>query len=131
MSLGLAIALVWAVAPAAAEAKPPDHASDSDSRQPPANLKTNSYDIADLYKGIPTPGHTWKAPQLPIEGEATTTSAEEVAAEEEVHGPVKKTVTRYPVISVSFHRVETPFIIGLWIFFASLAKIGKLFLITV
>ncbi|XP_060520651.1 sodium/hydrogen exchanger 3 isoform X2 [Cylas formicarius] len=36
----------------------------------------------------------------------------------------KKPVERYPVISVSFHRVETPFIIGLWIFCASLAKIG-------
>lgn len=32
---------------------------------------------------------------------------------------------RYQVVSVSFHRVETPFIIGLWIFCASLAKIGK------
>lgn len=37
-----------------------------------------------------------------------------------------KTVKRYPMASVSFHRVETPFIIGLWIFCASLAKIGKL-----
>lgn len=31
---------------------------------------------------------------------------------------------RYKVATVEFHRVETPFIIGLWIFFASLAKIG-------
>ncbi|XP_020286417.1 probable Na(+)/H(+) antiporter nhx-9 isoform X2 [Pseudomyrmex gracilis] len=30
----------------------------------------------------------------------------------------------YHVISVEFHRVETPFIIGIWIFFASIAKIG-------
>ncbi|XP_074093894.1 na[+]/H[+] hydrogen exchanger 2 isoform X5 [Cotesia typhae] len=30
----------------------------------------------------------------------------------------------YKVFSVEFHRVETPFIIGIWIFFASLAKIG-------
>ncbi|KAK7873403.1 hypothetical protein R5R35_000199 [Gryllus longicercus] len=36
------------------------------------------------------------------------------------HGPVK----RYPVAQVEFGRVETPFIIGLWIFCASLSKIG-------
>ncbi|KAK9707796.1 hypothetical protein QE152_g27609 [Popillia japonica] len=33
---------------------------------------------------------------------------------------------RIQVASVSFQRVKTPFIIGLWIFCASLAKIGKL-----
>jgi sodium/hydrogen exchanger-like protein 3 len=38
--------------------------------------------------------------------------------------PKKKEVERYPVLSVSFYRVEIPFIIGLWIFCASLAKIG-------
>ena len=32
---------------------------------------------------------------------------------------------RYTVASVEFKRVETPFIIGVWIFSASLAKIGK------
>lgn len=32
---------------------------------------------------------------------------------------------RYEVASVNFQRVKTPFIIGLWIFCASLAKIGK------
>lgn len=31
----------------------------------------------------------------------------------------------YHVITVEFPRVETPFVIGIWIFFASLAKIGK------
>lgn len=31
----------------------------------------------------------------------------------------------YAIFSVEFHRVETPFVIGLWIFFASLAKIGE------
>lgn len=32
---------------------------------------------------------------------------------------------RYAVASVEFARVETPFLIGVWIFCASLAKIGK------
>lgn len=34
-------------------------------------------------------------------------------------------VERYPVTTVDFSRVETPFIIGIWILFASIAKIGK------
>jgi hypothetical protein len=32
---------------------------------------------------------------------------------------------RYPVVVVEYTRVETPFIIGVWIFCASLAKIGE------
>lgn len=39
--------------------------------------------------------------------------------------PEKAPIKRYDVASVSFQRVETPFIIGLWIFCASLAKIGE------
>lgn len=31
----------------------------------------------------------------------------------------------YHIITVEFPRVETPFVIGIWIFFASIAKIGK------
>jgi hypothetical protein len=38
------------------------------------------------------------------------------------HGHVPE---RYPVTTVDFSRVETPFIIGIWILFASIAKIGK------
>lgn len=53
--------------------------------------------------------------------EDTATTTETFGIEEEV---VQKEVQRYPVASVSFHRVETPFIIGMWIFCASLAKIG-------
>lgn len=32
---------------------------------------------------------------------------------------------RYPVTTIDFGRVETPFIIGVWILFASIAKIGE------
>ncbi|XP_015109560.1 probable Na(+)/H(+) antiporter nhx-9 isoform X1 [Diachasma alloeum] len=35
-----------------------------------------------------------------------------------------KTPRQYEVFKVEFPRVETPFVIGIWIFFASLAKIG-------
>ena len=34
-------------------------------------------------------------------------------------------VDHYPVTTVDFARVETPFIIGVWILFASIAKIGE------
>lgn len=106
--------------------KPPDHAADIsggvERRQPPVNLDDyNIYDLSNLYKIIPTQARPYDTP--------TTT-------ETNLHEIVKPTVAknhakskkdkRYPVISVSFHRVETPFIIGLWIFCASLAKIGKL-----
>ncbi|XP_071451596.1 sodium/hydrogen exchanger 3-like isoform X9 [Hetaerina americana] len=43
---------------------------------------------------------------------------------EHASGKDPSKVKRYPVASVEFARVETPFIIGLWIFCASLAKIG-------
>ncbi|XP_017766179.1 PREDICTED: sodium/hydrogen exchanger 3 isoform X1 [Eufriesea mexicana] len=36
----------------------------------------------------------------------------------------KHSKPEYKIISVEFHRVETPFVIGIWIFFASIAKIG-------
>lgn len=38
-------------------------------------------------------------------------------------------VERYPITTVDFSRVETPFIIGIWILFASIAKIGECHLI--
>lgn len=42
---------------------------------------------------------------------------------EEAGGP---RMERYPVAVIDFERVQTPFIIGLWIFLACLGKIGKL-----
>lgn len=38
----------------------------------------------------------------------------------------EKPLREYQVFHVEFHRVETPIVIGIWIFFASIAKIGKL-----
>lgn len=37
-------------------------------------------------------------------------------------------IKRYQVLNVEFERVKTPFIIGIWIVCASLAKIGKFLL---
>ncbi|XP_076264199.1 na[+]/H[+] hydrogen exchanger 2 isoform X4 [Rhynchophorus ferrugineus] len=103
-----------------AAAMPPDHASGSIGR-PPGGIDTRAYDraydINSLSKGIiPTPAFN----NL-VKHEAPTETGDQVSTEDP---PQKKPVERYPVISVSFYRVETPFIIGLWIFCASLAKIG-------
>lgn len=37
-----------------------------------------------------------------------------------------KSARKFKIASVEFYRVETPFLIGVWIFFASIAKIGEL-----
>ncbi|XP_049819790.1 sodium/hydrogen exchanger 3 isoform X4 [Aethina tumida] len=98
-------------------AKPPNHASDT-VQHPPVNLDgQNSMDISSLYKGIPTPQVDMQRNEVP------TDDPTEEPPPTTLHPP-KKPVERYPVASVSFHRVETPFIIGLWILSASLAKIG-------
>lgn len=39
------------------------------------------------------------------------------------HGGGHEIPERYPMATVEFERVETPFIIGIWILFASIAKI--------
>ncbi len=38
------------------------------------------------------------------------------------------TVERYPVAMFDFHKVATPLIISIWVIFASLAKLGKLYI---
>lgn len=43
----------------------------------------------------------------------------------DVQGAKVHAVERYKLMTFDFGRVETPFLIGLWIFSASLAKIGK------
>ncbi|KAH8374217.1 hypothetical protein KR200_004979 [Drosophila serrata] len=49
---------------------------------------------------------------------------EEKAKDEDGHGSDGHKMTRYPLSSVDFGRVKTPFIIGIWILSASIAKIG-------
>lgn len=50
---------------------------------------------------------------------------QETTSQATTHGSDSQSQKRYKVATVEFHRVETPFIIGLWILFASLAKIGE------
>lgn len=106
--------------------KPPNHAADIGvglDRQTPVNLDYNIYDLSNLYKNIPTP----KSYDASVS--TTVSNLDELTMSTVEYSETSKPQTkdkRYPVISVSFHRVETPFIIGLWIFCASLAKIGKL-----
>lgn len=107
--------------------KPPNHAADIGvDRQTPINLDYNIYDLSNLYKRIPTLAKPYDAPVT-----TTVNNLDEMAVSTVEYSETSKPHRqdkRYPVISVSFHRVETPFIIGLWIFCASLAKIGKFFL---
>lgn len=55
-----------------------------------------------------------------IYGHSSDVDAVPVSGEEGEGG-----IERYPVAVIDFERVQTPFIIGLWIFCASLGKIGK------
>lgn len=51
-----------------------------------------------------------------------------IVAANETHAHKPK-LERYPVAVVNFARVEMPFIIGLWILYACIGKLGKLSLI--
>lgn len=101
--------------------KPPNHATDigvSVDRQTALNLDYNIYDLSSLYKNIPTQA----AKPNDVSSDRNNDNNNNIVPETRADDKIDK---RYPVIQVSFHRVETPFIIGLWIFCASLAKIGK------
>lgn len=95
--------------------KPPNHAADTLMHSQPDhdNLPV---DLNMLHQEGATPKYEEDV------GLDETTTIEAVTTEETI---TQKPVQRYPVASVSFHRVETPFIIGMWIFCASLAKIGR------
>ncbi|XP_014600953.1 PREDICTED: sodium/hydrogen exchanger 3 isoform X3 [Polistes canadensis] len=65
------------------------------------------------------------ARSLPVSNTAThddDSSSSPSGNNQEIDQP--KTEVEYHIISVEFPRVETPFVIGIWIFFASIAKIG-------
>ncbi|XP_034249746.1 sodium/hydrogen exchanger 3-like, partial [Thrips palmi] len=70
----------------------------------------------DLDSG-PNPGGA-PVPAKPGDPAAATTEAPATGT------TTRPPIRRYTIASVEFERVETPFLIGLWIFCASLAKIG-------
>ncbi|XP_063919693.1 sodium/hydrogen exchanger 3 isoform X4 [Zophobas morio] len=107
--------LLWVLGASMALPKPPDHASDTAVHPPVNRGAVNTRDINSLYVG------TTPSPKGKAVSEETMTSTSTAFFSPQ---PKEKEVERYPVISVSFSTVETPFIIGLWIFCASLAKIG-------
>lgn len=108
--------LLWVLGASMALPKPPDHASDTAVHPPVNRGAVNTRDINSLYVG------TTPSPKGKAVSEETMTSTSTAFFSPQ---PKEKEVERYPVISVSFSTVETPFIIGLWIFCASLAKIGE------
>ena len=59
---------------------------------------------------------TTKLPASEVQTLSDNTAKSEKSGEE---------VHRYPLAQVEFSRVQVPFIIGVWILFASIAKIGK------
>lgn len=112
---------------ASGHAVPPDHASEDSNVRPhigryDTEAYKRAYDINSLSKGnlIPT-----SSVRHAVIHEEPTEVPDYVGEPDTEVPPKKKPVERYPVMTVSFHRVETPFIIALWIFCASLAKIGK------
>lgn len=56
---------------------------------------------------------------------ATKSSEKQTDEHHDVSHDGGHVVDNYPVTTVDFSRVETPFIIGVWILFASVAKIGE------
>ncbi|XP_066142092.1 sodium/hydrogen exchanger 3 isoform X2 [Euwallacea fornicatus] len=108
-------------------AVPPDHASEDSDVRPPlggydARAYDRAFDISSLAKGNLIPTSSVKHAEGREEPTEVSVELGQVGATEAP--PKKKPVERYKVITVSFPRVETPFIIALWIFCASLAKIG-------
>ncbi|CAH2240655.1 jg22752 [Pararge aegeria aegeria] len=66
-------------------------------------------------------------PVAPLPGEVPGKQLrqQQVTTTEAVTTVKPKKERTFVIAAVEFHRVETPFLIGVWIFFASIAKIGK------
>lgn len=112
---GPALLLVLWVASCAA--KPPNHAADA-LMHPQPDPENVPRDIGVLLQGGLTPGP-------PRTVETASTTAESSSTQGAPQMVEDKPVERYSIMTISFYRVEMPFIIGMWIFCASLAKIGR------
>lgn len=99
-------------------------ASSDSLMYPKPDLDPLPQDFNAPYEGVQfgPMGPTKRDSSEPSKLAAPTVLNTEPPPQTEEHKP-----ERYQIASVEFHRVETPFIIGLWIFCASLAKIGKSF----
>ncbi|KAM3966128.1 LOW QUALITY PROTEIN: na[+]/H[+] hydrogen exchanger 2 [Aphomia sociella] len=106
---------------AAAALLPIAHASpiESTTKQSPSI----TVDGSSTYPGL---GFGPMGPVVPLPGEPLGTQLrqnQETTSELPATTKPKKERT-FVIAAFEFHRVETPFLIGLWIFFASIAKIG-------
>lgn len=94
----------------------PMHGPSADNQGLPNNL------------GAPYPGKNF-GPMGPVDhafpGDAVGNLANGVGNDKSSPITTDKPPRQYEVFKVEFPRVETPFLIGIWIFFASLAKIGE------
>ncbi|KAL4712040.1 hypothetical protein ACJJTC_003707 [Scirpophaga incertulas] len=91
---------------------------DSTTKQSPSI----TVDGTSTYPGM---GFGPMGPVAPLPGESLGTQLQQSQPSSELPATAKTKKERTFVIAAfEFHRVETPFLIGLWIFFASIAKIG-------
>ncbi|CAH2090980.1 unnamed protein product [Euphydryas editha] len=91
-----------------------------------STTKTSPSITVDGISTYPGLGFGPMGPVAPLPGEPPGTQLhqqQETTTETTTTAKPKKERT-FVIAAVEFHRVETPFIIGLWIFFASIAKIG-------
>ncbi|CAG9561349.1 unnamed protein product [Danaus chrysippus] len=83
--------------------------------------------IVDGISTYPGLGFGPMGPVAPLPGEPPGTQLrqqQETTTQEATTTPKPKKERTFVIAAVEFHRVETPFLIGVWIFFASIAKIG-------
>ncbi|XP_073946996.1 na[+]/H[+] hydrogen exchanger 2 isoform X2 [Choristoneura fumiferana] len=78
-------------------------------------------DGTSTYPGL---GFGPMGPVAPLPGEPPGTQLRQQLETTSELPATEKTKRTLVIAAFEFHRVETPFLIGLWIFFASLAKIG-------
>ncbi|XP_047993024.1 probable Na(+)/H(+) antiporter nhx-3 isoform X3 [Leguminivora glycinivorella] len=111
---GRALALAVIAILAAADCNP----IESTTKQSPSI----TVDGTSTYPGL---GFGPMGPVAPLPGDSGTQLRQQLESTTDLPATVSvKKERTFVIAAFEFHRVETPFLIGLWIFFASLAKIG-------
>lgn len=90
---------------------------------PTESVHVASHDNSSLGPGDPFGDHSGLVSKSDLHGHGFSADGIHGLSSEGGRGGENK---RYPVATIDFERVQTPFIIGLWIFIACLCKIGKL-----